>query len=78
VAVFGLGLLYLGPTYNLVTTYMAAGDAKEEFHRVQDENERLQRLADRAGSESVLRSEARRQGMIVSGEQAYVVNGLNR
>jgi hypothetical protein len=78
VAVLGLGLLYVGPVYNLATTYRNAGEVKEEFHRVQDENERLKRLADRAKSDAVLRSEARRQGMVVPGEQAYVVNGLNR
>ena len=77
-AVFGLCLLYVGPVYNLATTYRNAGEVKAEFHRVQAENERLQRLADRAKSAAVLRSEARRQGMIVPGEQAYVVNGLNR
>jgi sulfur transfer protein SufE len=68
----------VGPIYNLATTYKDAGAVKEEFHRVQAENERLQKLADRAKSDAVLRSEARRQGMIVPGEQAYVVNGLNR
>jgi len=77
-AVFVIGILYVGPAYNLVTTYMDAGDTKEEFHRVLDENKRLKRLSDQAGSETVLRREARRQGMIVPGEQAYVVNGLNR
>jgi hypothetical protein len=77
-AVFGLCLLYVGPVYNLATTYRNAGEVKAEFHRVQAENERLQRLADRARSEAVLRSEARRQGMIVPGERAYVVNGLSR
>jgi len=77
-AVFGLSLLYVGPVYNLVTTHRNAGEVKEQFHRVQDENRRLQWLADRAKSDVVLRSEARRQGMIVPGEQAYVVNGLNR
>ncbi len=77
-AVFLIAVLYVGPTYNLVTTYMNAGDVKEEFHRVLDENKRLKRLSEQAGSEVVLRREARRQGMIVPGEQAYVVNGLNR
>lgn len=77
-AVFVIGILYVGPAYNLVTTYMHAGDVKEEFHRVLDENKRLQGLSERAGSDAILRREARRQGMIVPGEQAYVVNGLNR
>lgn len=73
-----IGILYIGPAYNLVTTYMHAGDTKEEFHRVLDENKQLKRLSERAGSEAVLRREARRQGMVLPGEQAYVVNGLNR
>lgn len=77
-AVFVIGILYIGPAYNLVTTYMHAGDTKEEFHRVLDENKQLKRLSERAGSEAVLRREARRQGMVLPGEQAYVVNGLNR
>jgi hypothetical protein len=77
-AVFVIGILYIGPAYNLVTTYMEAGDAKEERHRVLDENKRLKLLSEKADSDVVLRREARRQGMIVPGEQAYVVNGLNR
>ncbi len=77
-AVFVIGILYIGPAYNLVTTYMHAGDLKEERHRVMDENKRLQRLSEKAGSDAVLRREARRQGMIVPGEQAYVISGLNR
>lgn len=77
-AVFVIGILYVGPAYNLVTTYMHAGELKEERHRVLDENKRLKLLNEKAGSDVVLRREARRQGMIVPGEQAYVVNGLNR
>jgi cell division protein FtsB len=77
-AVFGLCLLYVGPIYNLVTTYRETGAVKEEFHRVQDENERLRSIAEQARSDAVLRREARRQGMVIPGEQAYVVSGLNR
>ncbi len=77
-SVFVILTLYIGPAYNFATTYMRASDVKEEFHRVLDENKRLKNLSERAGTDSVLRREARRQGMIVSGEQAYVVNGLNR
>ena len=49
---------------------------KAEYHEVAAENLRLKKLAERARSEAVLRREARRQGMIVVGEQAYVVNGM--
>jgi DNA-directed RNA polymerase beta' subunit len=71
-----IGALYLGPVYQLAKTYRETSVVKEEYHRVVAENQRLQRLAEHARSDSVLRREARRQGMIVIGEQAYVVNGL--
>jgi cell division protein FtsB len=77
-AVFGIGALYLGPAYNLVKTYRETSVVKAEFHQVQAENDRLKKLAEHAKSDSVLRREARRQGMVVIGEQAYVVNGLKR
>ena len=68
-AVFGIGALYLGPAYNLATTYRETSAAKAEYHEVAAENLRLKKLAERARSEAVLRREARRQGMIVVGEQ---------
>lgn len=77
-AVFGIGALYFGPAYNLFTTHREASAVRVELHQVQAENHRLQKLAARAKTESILRREARRQGMIVVGEQAYVVNGLPR
>jgi hypothetical protein len=77
-AVFGIVALYFGPAYNLYTTHRQASAARVELHQVQAENARLKKLADHAKSESVLRREARRQGMVVIGEQAYVVNGLPR
>jgi len=77
-AVFGIGALYLGPAYNLVTTYREASAVKADYHEVAAENQRLKNLSQHVKSDSVLRREARRQGMIVTGEQAYVVNGLKR
>ncbi len=77
-AVFGIGALYLGPAYNLARTYRDTSAVKAEFHQVQAENLRLKKLARHAQSETILRREARRQGMVVVGEQAYVVNGLKR
>jgi hypothetical protein len=78
VAIFGLVALYAGPLFNLAQTYRHAGETKAEYHRVKAENDRLERLARHSRSEAVLMREARRQGMVVPGEQAYVVNGISR
>jgi cell division protein FtsB len=74
--VFGLLVSYVGPLYNLAKTYRSAGATKAELHRVQAENAQLERRVRHVKSDTVLRREARRQGMIEPGEQAYVVNGI--
>ena len=67
---------YFSPLYDLARTYRQAGATKAELHRVQAENTQLERRVKHVRGESVLRREARRQGLIVPGEQAYVVNGI--
>ena len=74
--VFGLLVSYVGPLINLAKTYRSAGATKAELHRVQAENAQLERRVKHVKGDSVLRREARRQGMIEPGEQAYVVNGI--
>ena len=74
--VFGLLVSYVGPLINLAKTYRSAGATKVELHRVQAENDLLERRVRHIKGDSVLRREARRQGMIEPGEQAYVVNGI--
>ena len=74
--VFGLLISYVGPLYNLAKTYRSAGATKAELHRVQAENAQLERRVKHVKGDSVLRREARRQGLIEPGEQAYVVNGI--
>ncbi len=74
--VFGLLVSYVGPLVNLAKTYRSAGATKAELHRVQAENAQLERRVKHVKGDNVLRREARRQGMIEPGEQAYVVNGI--
>ncbi|MBK5231776.1 MAG: septum formation initiator family protein [Thermoleophilia bacterium] len=76
--VFILVFSYFNPLYNLARTYRQAGATKVELHRVQAENTQLERRVKHVRGDSVLRREARRQGLIVPGEQAYVVNGIKR
>lgn len=76
VVCFALILSAIGPTYHLVKTYRQAGATKAELRLVQAENGLLERRVKHVRSDAILRREARRQGMIVPGEQAYVVNGI--
>lgn len=75
---FVLVFSYASPLLDLVKTYRQAGATKAELHRVQGENAQLERRVRHVRGEAVLRREARRQGLIVPGEQAYVVNGIKR
>ncbi|MGZ8666941.1 MAG: septum formation initiator family protein [Solirubrobacterales bacterium] len=76
VVLAGVLLSYLNPAIDFVQTYRATTAAKAEMHRLQAENTRLHRQVQSAGDAAVLEREARRQGMVASGEGAYVVHGL--
>lgn len=71
-----LVLAMIKPAYNAVTSYRLAGQSKVRLHQVQAENALLERKVRRAQSEAMLQREARRQGMIAPGEEAWVVNGI--
>jgi cell division protein FtsB len=72
----GVLFSYLNPALDFVHTYRATTAAKAEMHGLQAENTRLHRQVQSAGDPAVLEREARRQGMVASGERAYVVHGL--
>lgn len=69
---------YVGPLIDLTQSYRLAGSTRAELRNVTAENQALERRAKHLESDVVLEREARRQGMIVPGEQPYVVNGLGR
>lgn len=74
--VAGLLISYIGPTITLIKTYRSAGATKAELHRVQTQNDLLERRVKHVKGDAVLQREARRQGMINPGEVPYVVNGI--
>ena len=75
--IVGLVFSYIGPLYNLAKTYRQAGASKVQLHQVQDRHAQLERRVRHVQSDAVLRREARRQGMVAPGEQAWVVNGIS-
>lgn len=64
------------PAWNAVQSYRQAGQSKVRLHQVQAEHAMLERKVKRARSDATLEREARRQGMIGPGEEAWVVNGI--
>lgn len=64
------------PVWNAVQTYRLAGQTKVRLHQAQADHAVLERQVKRAQSESTLQVEARRQGMILPEEEAWVVNGI--
>jgi len=68
---------YAAPLMNLAKTYRQAGASKVQLHAVQAEHAQLLRRVKHVQSDAVLRREARRQGMVLPDEQAYVVNGIS-
>ena len=69
---------YVGPLGNLVRSYGLVGQTEAELARVKTENGLLERQTRHLTSDAVLEREARRQGMALPGEQAYVVDGVGR
>lgn len=69
-------LAMIKPIWNAVHSYRLAGHTKERLHQVQAEHQVLERQVKRARSDATLEREARRQGMIKPGEEAWVVNGI--
>ncbi|MDQ2621653.1 MAG: septum formation initiator family protein [Actinomycetota bacterium] len=71
-----LVILAVKPAINAFQNYRLVGHTKERLYAAQEENARLERQVKHVRGDAVLRREARRQGMIDSGEQAWVVNGV--
>ena len=69
---------YIGPLIDLTQSYRLAGSTRAELQKVTAEHEDLERGTKHLQSEMVVEREARRQGMVIPGEQPYVVNGLDR
>lgn len=69
---------YVGPLGNLVRSYGLVGQTEAELAEVRSEHQLLERRTKHLTSDTVLEREARRQGMALPGEQAYVIEGVGR
>ena len=71
-----LVLVSIKPIWNAVHTYRLAGQTKVRLHQAQAQQAALERQVKKAQSNTTLQREARRQGMIMPGERAWVINGI--
>ena len=71
-------LSYFNPLASFVHTYRSSTAAKANLHALLLENKRLHTLVQSSDDPAVLEKAARRQGLVLPGERAYVVHGLNR
>ena len=74
IAVFAFVLyLYIGPAVKWVSTYHQAGEKRAEVQQLRARNEKLKQRRHQLRDKAALEREARRLGMVKSGEKAYVV-----
>jgi cell division protein FtsB len=72
----GILYLYIGPTRSWVSAYGEAADKRAEVAALQARNRELRAEESRLRSPDAIEREARRLGLVRSGERSYVVEGL--
>jgi cell division protein FtsB len=74
--IFIVCLSYLRPGIDFLQSYRETTAAKQDLRELQAENRALHNKVQAADDKTVLEREARRQGMVVTGERPYVIHGL--
>lgn len=70
--------LYAAPMKSWITQKRTAAEHTAELQRLEEENVRLERRAQSLTRPDAIEREARRLGMVRSGERAYVIENLPR
>lgn len=72
----GVFALYIGPARSYWSTWHEAKDRRAQVQRLQADHDRLEARKAALRNPRALEREARRLGMVHTGERAYVVKGL--
>lgn len=76
IVIFAILVSYVNPVINFVDSWTTARSERTALAEQKAENQRLRkRLESREGADAAERS-ARRIGMVLEGEQPYVIKGL--
>ena len=73
---FGVLASYLNPVVNLIDAWRDSKAGEERLVELQREQASLEAKVEEASSPLTVERQARRLGMIRSGERAYVIHGL--
>lgn len=71
-----IAYLYVGPTRSWIATYAEAREKREQVAELRARNDELRARQRDLQKAATLEREARRLGMVRTGERAYVVKGL--
>lgn len=71
-------VLYVNPISNFVDAWQESRAERERLAELKAENERLEGEAGALDNPDAAEREARRIGMVASGERSYVIRGLGR
>jgi cell division protein FtsB len=74
---FGVLVSYLNPLVNLFEAWQGSKSSEQQLAQLKREKVDLSAQLRNASSPATLEREARRLGMVKSGEHAYVVHGLS-
>lgn len=74
--IFAVLVSYIGPTLNVVESWRESQAAKAQLGELKAENEQLARQAEALDEPAATMVEARKLGLIASGEQGYVIDRL--
>lgn len=74
--IFAVLVSYIGPTLNVFESWRESQAAESQLGELKAENEQLTRQVEALDEPSATMVEARKLGLIASGEQGYVIDRL--
>lgn len=76
--IFAVLAWYVQPTINFFDAWRSANAERSQLHQLSEEHTQLVKKAASLKNPATAAEQARRLGMIVSGERSYVIKGFER
>jgi cell division protein FtsB len=73
---FAILFSYISPVVNFVDAWRGAHDTDSQLAALRKEHDQLKAKVDSLKSPNAVAEQARRQGMVLNGEQSFVVKNL--
>lgn len=76
VVIFAVLVSYVGPTMHVFQSWRESNAAQARLGELKAENDALTRRVAAIDTPAAMIAEARKQGLVATGEQPYVIKGL--